>query len=84
MHDNKGRPYVYVVKADNTVEQRDITTGQMMSGNWLATSGLNANDRVITDGLQNVHPGTKVNGSERKAAEPKVDANLSMTDPSAQ
>jgi len=84
MHDNKGRAYVYVVKADNSVEQRDITTGQMMSGNWLVTSGLNAGDKVITDGLQSVHPGAKVNGSERKDAEPKVDANLSMTDPSAQ
>ena len=84
MHDNKGKPYVYVVKADNTVEQREITTGQMMSGKWLVTSGLNNGDRVITSGLQSVHPGTKVNGSEQKAAEPKVDANLSMTDPSAQ
>ena len=84
MHDNKGKPYVYVVKADNTVEQRTITTGQMMSGNWLVTSGLNAGDKVIANGLQNVHVGAKVNASERKAAEAKVDSNLSMTDPSAQ
>lgn len=84
MHNNKGKPYVYIVNADNTVEERDITTGPMISGDWLVTSGLNAGDKVITDGLQNVHPGTKVNGSERKEAAPKVDANLSMTDPSAQ
>jgi len=84
MHDVKGAPYVYVVKADNTVEQRSVTTGQMMNGNWLVNQGLNDGDKVITDGLQNVRPGAKVNATERKASAPAEQANLAMTDPSAQ
>lgn len=84
MHDVKGSPYVYVVKADNSVEQRAITTGQMMNGNWLVNQGLNDGDKVITDGLQNVRPGAKVNAIERKASAPAEQANLAMTDPSAQ
>nr|WP_129954918.1 efflux RND transporter periplasmic adaptor subunit [Rahnella sp. RFA10(1/100)] len=84
MHDVKGSPYVYVVKADNSVEQRAITTGQMMNGNWLVNQGLNDGDKVITDGLQNVRPGAKVNATERKTSAPAEQANLAMTDPSAQ
>lgn len=84
MHDVKGAPYVYVVKADNMVEQRSVTTGQMMNGNWLVNQGLNDGDKVITDGLQNVRPGAKVNATERKASAPAEQANLAMTDPSAQ
>ncbi len=84
MHDVKGAPYVYVVKTDNTVEQRSVTTGQMMNGNWLVNQGLNDGDKVITDGLQNVRPGAKVNATERKASAPGEQANLAMTDPSAQ
>lgn len=84
MHDVKGAPYVYVVKTDNTVEQRSVTTGQMMNGNWLVNKGLNDGDKVITDGLQNVRPGAKVNATERKASAPAEQANLAMTDPSAQ
>jgi membrane fusion protein (multidrug efflux system) len=83
-HDVKGNPYVYALKADNTVEQRSITTGQMMSGQWMVTSGLSADDKVITNGLQNIRTGMKVNASER-ANTPEVSAkNLSMTDPTAQ
>ena len=84
MHDVKGAPYVYVVKTDTTVEQRSVTTGQMMNGNWLVNQGLNDGDKVITDGLQNVRPGAKVNATERKASAPAEQANLAMTDPSAQ
>jgi membrane fusion protein (multidrug efflux system) len=84
MHDNKGTAYVFVVKADNKVEQRSITTGEMMSGDWLVTSGLNVGDKVITNGLQNIQEGVEVNGSERKAAQTTPKMNLTITDPTAQ
>jgi membrane fusion protein (multidrug efflux system) len=72
-----------VVNADNTVAQQTITTGEMINGKWLVTSGLKAGDRVIVDGLQNVRSGAKVNASESQdKAAPQ--ANLSTTDPSAQ
>ena len=83
MHDTKGNPYVFVVNADNTVAQQTITTGEMINGKWLVTSGLKAGDQVIVDGLQNVRSGAKVNASESQdKAAPQ--ANLSTTDPSAQ
>lgn len=83
-HDVKGAPYVWLVKPDSTVEQQPITTGQMMSGDWLVTGGLHNGDRVVTDGLQNIRTGTKVSASERKTSVPTADNNMSTTDPSAQ
>lgn len=83
MHDTKGKPYVFVVQANGTVAQQSITTGEMIGDKWLVTSGLKANDRVIVDGLQNVHTGSKVKATEAQAkALPQ--ANLTTTDPSAQ
>lgn len=83
MHDTKGKPYVFVVKADNTISQQSITTGEMISGKWLATSGLKSGDRVVVEGLQNVRSGNKVNPTEA-AAKAAPQANLTTTDPSAQ
>lgn len=83
MHDTKGRPYVYLVNADNTVVQQSITTGEMLNGKWMVTSGLKSGDRLVMDGLQNVKAGSKVNPSE---SQQKIapQSNLSTTDPSAQ
>lgn len=84
-HDTKGHPYVYVVKADNTIEQRSVTTGEMHDGQWQIISGLNAGEKVAVSGLLKVRAGVKVTPSERSentAAAPTV--SLSMTDPSAQ
>lgn len=83
MHDTKGRPYAYVVGADNRLQVQMVSTGQMVGKAWLVNSGLKAGDRVVVDGLQNVRAGTRVNAT---ASQPKVapQANLTTTDPSAQ
>lgn len=84
-HDAKGHPYVYVVKTDSTVEQRAIATGEMTHGQWLVSQGLAAGEQVITDGLQNVRAGIKVQAGERQAtAVATSDNSSSMNDPSAQ
>ncbi len=83
--DVKGKPYVYVVTQDNSIEQRSITTDRMYGGSWLVTQGLGDGERVITLGLQSIRVGEKVKATEqteRKTA-PSVTNNLSMTDPSA-
>lgn len=83
MHDNKGRPYVFVVRPDNLIAQQIITTGEMQQGKWLVESGLKAGDRVVVDGLQNVQVGSQVTVSEHQSkAAPQ--ANLTTADPSAQ
>lgn len=84
-HDTKGKPYVFVVQTDNTVEQRAITTGEMTQGEWLVTQGLSAGEKVITDGLQSVRAGIKVRPDERRSVVGSVNEHSSsMNDPSAQ
>lgn len=84
-HDVKGKPYVFVVKADNTVEQRLITTGEMTHGEWIVDQGLKSGEKVITDGLQNVRDGIKVIASERSDVVASAsNHSSSMNDPSAQ
>lgn len=60
MRDLRGRPYVYVVGADNKVEQREIEVEQTMGTYWVVKSGLKAGDRVIYEGFQRTAPGAVV------------------------
>jgi membrane fusion protein (multidrug efflux system) len=56
----QGQPTALVVGAHNKVELRTLHTERTIGENWLVTSGLNAGDKVIIDGLQKVAPGTEV------------------------
>ena len=58
--DPKGNPTVLVVDEKNTVAQRAITTDRALGDQWLVSSGLNAGDRVIVEGIQRARPGTPV------------------------
>ena len=53
--------YVFVVNADNKVEQRRITLGQSTPTVASVTAGLKEGERVITEGLQRARPGALVN-----------------------
>lgn len=70
MRDTKGNPYVYVVTADNKVEQRMIKVSQTLGTYWVVDSGLSAGDRVIFEGFQRVRPGATVNAQEVKSLPP--------------
>jgi len=52
---------VAVVKDDNTVEMRQVTTGPRVGDLWVIREGLHAGDRVVVEGLQKVRPGVTVN-----------------------
>jgi len=54
-------PFVYVVKADNTVAVRPISTGTSNGDKITVTRGLNPGERVVTDGLDKLREGAKVN-----------------------
>ncbi len=86
MHDSKGQPYVYVVKADSSIEQRSVTTGEMIKEKWLITSGLHEGEKVVVNGLQSVRNGSKVTAVAASVNDtPSADSvSLTMTDPSAQ
>jgi membrane fusion protein (multidrug efflux system) len=54
--DRKGR-YVFVVDAENRVQQRRITTGAAIGTNWAVESGLMTGETIIVQGVQKVSPG---------------------------
>ena len=60
MRDQRGNPYVYVVNADNKVEQRVIRATRTVGTKWLVEAGLKEGDRVIYDGFMRVRPGATV------------------------
>ena len=53
--------YVFVVKADSTVELRNITITRAEGDDTVVASGLKAGDIVVTVGQLRLAPGTKVN-----------------------
>jgi RND family efflux transporter MFP subunit len=57
---DQDRKFVYVVKADSTVEYRPVQLGRVDSGYRIVQSGVAVGERVIVDGLQRVRPGIKV------------------------
>lgn len=51
---------VYVVGAGNKAEPRPIVVGEWAGNDWVVISGLNAGEKVITEGLVKVFPGAPV------------------------
>jgi membrane fusion protein (multidrug efflux system) len=81
--DLKGTPTALIVNQDNKVETRTLVANRTIGSDWLVEKGLNAGDRVITEGLQYVKPGAQVKVAEAtnvKAANP---APAPATDPAA-
>jgi RND family efflux transporter MFP subunit len=63
--DQAGR-YVLVVNAENVVEQRKVTTGQVDGELRVIESGLKPDDKVIVGGLLRAIPGQKVDPQAKK------------------
>ena len=57
---DQDRKFVLVLKSDNTVEYRPVTTGRVVDGLRTIESGLKPGDRVVINGLMRVRPGMKV------------------------
>jgi multidrug efflux system membrane fusion protein len=53
--------FVYVVKPDQTAEERPVTIGITYQGKTVVQSGLKAGETVVTDGQLRLEPGAKVN-----------------------
>jgi len=54
------KSFVYVVKADNTVEMRTVTTGPTIESMTVIENGLKPSEQVVTDGQLRLVPGAKV------------------------
>lgn len=51
---------VMIVGANDVVESRAVTVGDLQGGSWVVLGGLATGDRVIVDGLQLAQPGKPV------------------------
>jgi multidrug efflux system membrane fusion protein len=52
--------FVYVVKADNTVEPRPVVAGLNVAGKVIIESGVSAGETVVTDGQSRLFPGAVI------------------------
>ena len=53
-------PFVYVVKPDSTAEQRSVSLGQKQGDLIVVEQGVQAGEKVVTNGQLGVTPGGKV------------------------
>lgn len=60
--------YVFVVKDDNTVEERPVKVARMDESNAVIASGLSAGETVVTDGQLRLVSGSKVELKEAEKA----------------
>jgi len=61
---DQGQKFVYVVDAENKVGYRRVTLGQTFGGLQAVEEGLEANERVVVNGLQRVRPGLTVEAAQ--------------------
>jgi len=52
--------YVFVVKTDNTVEQRTVKVERVVKGSAIITAGLTPGEQVVTDGQMQLMQGSPV------------------------
>jgi membrane fusion protein (multidrug efflux system) len=64
--DAKGNGMALVVNANNTVEAREVVTGQAIESQWLIQRGLADGDRLIVEGTGKVKAGSTVHAVEFK------------------
>ena len=65
---NQSLSSVYVVKADNTVEQRNVILGDRVQDDYVVTEGLQEGETIIVDGLQKVRAGITVAPEKAKVS----------------
>ena len=53
-------PIVFVVKLDNTVEQRIVKLGQREGNDVIVLEGLKGGEKIIIEGQMNLYTGAKV------------------------
>lgn len=58
--DAKGQATVMLVGPNNAAVQRNVTTTGTQGPYWIVTAGLNAGDKVITQGLGMLRPGAPI------------------------
>jgi multidrug efflux system membrane fusion protein len=57
---DQSKKFVMVVGADNKAVYREVSLGNSVNGLRIVTSGLNAGERIVVNGLQRVRPGSLI------------------------
>ena len=57
---DQNRKFVYVVKADQTAEYRNVTLGPIVDGLRVVRDGIKPGEKIVVNGLQRVQPGAAV------------------------
>jgi RND family efflux transporter MFP subunit len=70
---DQGRPYVFVVDAENVAHYRSIVTGPLEDGLRIVKEGLKAGERVVVNGFMAVKNGGKV-APEEEPMQPKPES----------
>ena len=60
--------FVYIVKADQTVEQRPVTISFTYQNEAVVKTGIEVGEKVVTDGQLRLTPGVKVDDKSEAAA----------------
>jgi RND family efflux transporter MFP subunit len=63
----QARKYVLTVGPDNIVKMKYVTIAEMADGKRVINTGLDADDKVIINGLMRARPNLKVNPQEEEA-----------------
>jgi membrane fusion protein, multidrug efflux system len=67
--------FVYIVDEKGTAQPRPVEVGEWVAEDWIITKGIQAGDRVITDGLMKLGPGAPVriaDANAKPAAQPQA------------
>jgi len=57
--------YVFVIKDDLTVENRSVTAGRTINSETIIEKGLQAGEKIVTDGQLRLVPGAKIQVKEK-------------------
>ncbi|MFJ3483866.1 efflux RND transporter periplasmic adaptor subunit [Pseudomonas sp. NPDC090202] len=60
---DQAKKFVLVVGADDRVQYREVSLGNLYEGLRIVTSGLKAGDRVVVNGVQRARPGDSVHAN---------------------
>jgi len=61
--------FVFLVKPDQTVEQRPIKVGQTVDQDVVITAGLRPGDQVVTEGQLRLEPGSRITRADPRTGE---------------
>ena len=71
------KKFVFVLQADNSVKNTEIQISNLDDGkNYLVTNGLKSGDKIVIEGVQNLHDGQAIEPITPEQQKAKYDQAL--------